>query len=200
MRTKEEILSALTVEQQQPTKNYRGLISVVAGPGSGKTHMLCKRTEYMIVDGVNPSTILLFTFTRKAADEMRTRLYDTVGEIANKLTICTYHSFCAKLLRSYADVFGWNKNFSIYDEAEKLALLKQVIKNDKTSAVYKKVEVESLSAHISKCKERVISPQLDMELADSAWGRSFANYYRLYEQELKKQNAYDFDDLTYFGY
>lgn len=200
MRSKEEILHSLTEEQQQPTIYYKGLIAVVAGPGSGKTHSLCSRTEYMIADGVPASAILLFTFTRKAAEEMRTRLHNRIGDTANKITICTYHSFCAKLLRKHAALFGWDTNFSIYDEQEKISVLTKIIKEDKTSTIYKKVEPSGVSAYISKCKDKMISPAKAAECADNSWDRSMANYYKLYEQELKKQNAYDFDDLTYFGF
>lgn len=207
MRLKKEILSTLTKEQQQPTLHYKGLIAVVAGPGTGKTYMLCSRTEYMIADGIPASAILLFTFTRKAADEMKSRLYKRIGDVADEIMICTYHSFCARLLKKYAILFGWDTNFSIYDEQKKDSLLEKIIKEDETFikkdemlGIYQKVDVESASSYISRCKGKNISPQKASKNADDIWDQCLSNYYRLYEQELKKQNAYDFDDLTYFGF
>ena len=78
----------------------------------------------MILDGVKPSSILVFTFTKKAANELRDRIQKAVGEHAAKeMTICTYHSFCGKLLRRFAEYVGRNKNFSIYDEQDKKSVL-----------------------------------------------------------------------------
>ena len=116
--TKQEILDKLNKEQQLPVINYLGPQFIVAGPGSGKTHTIISRTQYMILDGRDPSNFLIFTFTNKAAKEIKHRIASAIGdELAARITMGTYHSFCCKLLRQYvsADVLGFDKSFSIFD-------------------------------------------------------------------------------------
>lgn len=102
MATKEEILAELNPEQQSAVTDYEGSMVVEAPPGSGKTHTIVSRCQYMILDGVKPGSILVFTFTRKAANELRERIQAAVGEQSAKaMTIATYHSFCGQLLRKF---------------------------------------------------------------------------------------------------
>jgi DNA helicase-2/ATP-dependent DNA helicase PcrA len=131
--TKQEILSRANSEQQIPIVNYGGQQFIVAGPGAGKTFTIVSRTQYMILDGVNPSNILLFTFTNKAAKEIKSRIAGAVGEeCASKITMGTYHSFCCKLLRQYVseDVLGFNKSFSIFDTDDTMKAIKKVKTDD----------------------------------------------------------------------
>lgn len=186
--TKQNILDTLNEEQQQPVINYFGSQFVVAGPGAGKTHVIVSRTQYMILDGVNPSNILLFTFTNKAAKEIKKRIADKMGvDIASKITMGTYHSFCCRILRQYVseDVLGFNTNFSIFDiDDSKKVLIK--VKEDN-------MDERELSDYISKKKHKMISPQKAMENINDP----FAKCYGKYQDELWKQNAMDFDDLIY---
>ncbi|MDQ9825236.1 UvrD-helicase domain-containing protein, partial [Acinetobacter sp. 163] len=83
----------------------------------------------MIKDGIKPSRILVFTFTKKAAQELKERITSAIGPDADKMTVCTYHSFCGKILRKFPEYTGRTRNFSIYDEDEKVALVKKIQKN-----------------------------------------------------------------------
>ena len=123
MATKAEILQGLNDQQKDVVTNYNGKISLEAIPGSGKTFTMVSTIQYMLKDGVLPSRILAFTFTRKAANELRERVRAAVGVDADKVMICTYHSFCGRLLRGCASYVGRTSTFSIYDEDDKKKVL-----------------------------------------------------------------------------
>lgn len=189
-QTKNEILSKLNNEQQIPVVNYLGAQFIVAGPGAGKTFTIISRTQYMILDGVNPSNILLFTFTNKAAKEIKERIGKAIGEEkANKMTMGTYHSFCCRLLRQYGENLGFSKTFSIFDAEDSKKVMKKLI--DGTN-----LNEKSLNTYISSKKHKMISPQTALEEASSK-NDCYAEYYRKYQDELYNQNAMDFDDLIY---
>ena len=101
MSTKAEILAGLNDQQKDVVINYNGKISLEAVPGAGKTRTMVAAIQYMLKDGVLPSKILAFTFTKKAANELRERVRAAVGVDADKVMICTYHSFCVSYLRKY---------------------------------------------------------------------------------------------------
>lgn len=187
--TKQDILDGLNEEQQIPVINYLGPQFIVAGPGSGKTYTIVSRTQYMLLDGVNPYNILLFTFTNKAAKEIKNRIASAVGEeTASKITMGTYHSFCCKLLRKYGQNIGFDKSFSIFDADDSKKVIKK-IKDDNT-------EEKALIDYISKKKHRLISPQKALQNA-AARNDTFAIQYQRYQDELLKQQAMDFDDLIF---
>lgn len=186
--TKQEILNGLNEEQQKPVIDHLGPQFIVAGPGSGKTHTIISRTQYMILDGLNPSNFLLFTFTNKAAKEIKKRIASAIGEeTAAKITMGTYHSFCCKLLRQYVseDILGFTKSFSIFDTDDSTKVLKKIKTDD--------MEEKKLADYISKKKHKLISPQKAMENINDP----LAKYYSDYQDELWRQNAMDFDDLIY---
>lgn len=190
MLTQQEILDKLNDEQQIPVKDYLGPQFLVAGPGSGKTHTLISRTQYMLLDGLNPENMLLFTFTNKAAREIKERIANAVGEeIANKITMGTYHSFCCRLLRQYGNNLGYKKGFSIYDADDSKKVCKELTKDSN-------VEYKALISYISGQKRKMISPQRAMELAVSNQD-PYAKLYGDYQSRLFNQNAMDFDDLIY---
>ena len=186
--TKQEILDKLNKEQQLPVINYLGPQFIVAGPGSGKTHTIISRTQYMILDGLDPSNFLIFTFTNKAAKEIKHRIASAIGdETAAKITMGTYHSFCCKLLRQYvsADVLGFDKSFSIFDMDDSKKVIMKVKDEN--------MDEKKLADYISKKKHKMISPQKAMEKIDDP----YAKFYSKYQDELWQQNAMDFDDLIY---
>ena len=111
--TKTTVLAGANDEQQEAIKHQEGACMIIAGPGSGKTKTVVSRTQYMILNGIDPSQICLFTFTNKAANEMKERIKVAVGDEADKITCGTYHSVAHKLLRRYATYIGYNKNFTI---------------------------------------------------------------------------------------
>ena len=196
MATKEEVLAALNDEQKQAVVDYDGSMVVEAGPGSGKTHTIVSRCQYMILDGVKPGSILVFTFTRKAANELRERIAKAVGEHdAKEMTICTYHSFCGKLLRHFATYVERNRNFTIYDEEDKRGILEPICKK------FHNFKYETARDIISKFKEDCItSSQAEKERYADAFKSVASRIYKEYDQAMTRCNAFDFDDLTFRAY
>lgn len=189
-KTKKEILETLNEEQQKPVLSYKGPSLIVAGPGSGKSHTICSRTAYMIEDGVNPENILLFTFTKKAAGELRERVQDRIGKKAEGITVGTYHSVCSRLLRKYCTFLGYEPSFSIYDEEDKNGVLKDLLKGSDIKASY--------AIHkISEWKSKMWTPSVALKNAENSFEETAAVIYEHYENKMMSLNAFDFDDLIY---
>lgn len=188
---KRKILENLNDEQKIPVINYKGPQFVVAGPGSGKTYTIVQRTKYMIEDGVNPYHILIFTFTNKAANEIKERISAGVGEDnASKITMGTYHSFCCRLLRKHCEVLGYKKGFSIFDTDDSDKILKKITKHSN-------VDFKMLGAYISGAKRHLLTPTQAIQKQQYGGQDSLGNMYQMYQNELKNQNAMDFDDLIF---
>lgn len=186
--TKTTVLAGANDEQQEAIKHQEGACMIIAGPGSGKTKTVVSRTQYMILNGIDPSQICLFTFTNKAANEMKERIKVAVGDEADKITCGTYHSVAHKLLRRYATYIGYNKNFTIMSSDDCKKLLKKIGKE-------RNIEPENLETYISSKKDKIISPQKALVGASTETERQLANAYEIYQSELKRQMAMDFDDL-----
>ena len=186
--TKTTVLAGANDEQQEAIKHQEGACMIIAGPGSGKTKTVVSRTQYMILNGIDPSQICLFTFTNKAANEMKERIKVAVGDEADKITCGTYHSVAHKLLRRYATYIGYNKNFTIMSSDDCKKLLKKIGKE-------RNIEPENLEAYISSKKDKIISPQKALVGASTETEIQLANAYEIYQSELKRQMAMDFDDL-----
>ena len=152
MATKAEILQGLNDQQKDVVTNYNGKISLEAIPGSGKTFTMVSTIQYMLKDGVLPSRILAFTFTRKAANELRERVRAAVGIDADKVMICTYHSFCGRLLRGCASYVGRTSTFSIYDEDDKKKVLDEIIKQYFKNMGLAAMKYNLVASYISKFK------------------------------------------------
>lgn len=183
----EEILKDLNEEQREAVINYKGPSFIVAGPGSGKTFTTITRTQYMIANGVKPENILLFTFTNKAAKEIKERIAKNIGEDAAKeITSGTYHSFCCRLLKKYCEKLNYKKGFTIFDSEDSEKVLKKLCKG--TNA-----DPNKLKGYISAQKRNLVTPQ------DASLNREdkLATFYDSYQKELFKQNAMDFDDLIF---
>lgn len=187
MLTAEEILNRLNDEQRLAVENFIGPSFIVAGPGAGKTFTIISRTQYMILNGVKPENILLFTFTNKAAKEIKERIAKAVGEdVAAQITTGTYHSFCCKLLRQYADKIGFTKKFTIFDSDDSDKVLKKLCKGTN-------VDPKRLKSYISLQKRTLTTPaKASLDRNDN-----LATFYDSYQKELHKQNAMDFDDLIF---
>jgi DNA helicase-2/ATP-dependent DNA helicase PcrA len=194
MTNKQLILSELNEQQIGPVVDYNGAMAIIAGPGSGKTKTVISRCAYMIEDGIDPNKIVLFTFTKKAANEIKERLYNKIGDISNMVTVSTYHSFCGKILRKYADRLGWKKNFSIYDDNDKNRIIELILKRNNND----RIKARQLNSSFSRFKEKMISPSLAKDNATNKYEQMVAEYYEEYANELKNNNAFDFDDLIYF--
>lgn len=188
--------SLLNSAQILPVKDTEGAVLVLAGAGSGKTRVLTYRIAYLIEhDGVSPYEILAITFTNKAAGEMRERIYDVTGE--SGMTICTFHSLCAKILRADISKLGdYNSNFSIYDDEDSKKVIARILKalevDDKKD--YKKL----IRWHISNAKNNALSAaEYAFRIKGEPEGELISKVYARYEAELKANNALDFDDLLY---
>ena len=190
MSAKDVILDGLNDAQKQPVMNYKGASVVVAGPGSGKSRSLVARAAYMIEDGVDPKSILMFTLTNKAANELKERVHAYIGKAAKGITVGTYHSFCSRILRMYCDKIGWTDKFTIYDIED----VKKVLGN----LVPEHMKVEAVMSVISHYKDNMISPKMAREQASDDSERELANIYTNYASALKSLNAFDFDDLIYY--
>lgn len=189
--TKTEVLASANDEQQEAIKHQEGSCMIIAGPGSGKTKTVVSRTQYMILNGVDPSQICLFTFTNKAANEMKERVKSAVGDSADKITCGTYHSVAHRLLRKYATYVGFNKNFTILSPDDCKKILKKIGKA-------RNIDPDNLAVYISSKKDKVISPEKALINAGTETDRIMANAYSEYQNELKRQMAMDFDDLIIF--
>ena len=188
MTAKQKILKDLNEQQVQPVKNIYGPIYVVAAPGSGKTATMTRRVAYMIESGIPAEEILMFTFTKKASEEILSRIIDFVGKKARDVTVGTYHSICYRILRKHADLLGYDKNFTIYDEDNKKNLLKKIIDKD----IHPMPLVINV---ISGFKTKGMTPSEITKKAQNTFEISMAKYYTKYQEELKKCSAMDFDDL-----
>ena len=194
---KEEILNELNEQQRLPVVDYDGASIIIAGAGSGKTRVIVSRTAYMIEDGIDPKSILLFTFTRKGAEEIKERVIRQIGDRGRKVTVGTYHSFCVRLLRRYVDVLNiWDRNFSIYDAENSEKILKDILKDMGDKA--KGITPTSVSSQISRWKEQMMSvSEAEANVKDDSNKGIVAQIYRTYTQKMRSQNSMDFDDLIY---
>lgn len=186
------LLADLNAEQSEAVTVAGGPVMVVAGAGSGKTRVLTHRIAYLMRQmGVRPDSILAITFTNKAAKEMRERVAGLVGATVKNMWVSTFHSACARILRREAHVFGYRSNFSIYDRADSVRLVKQCLNDlglDQT-----RLSPRGLLNRISAAKNDLVDYDT---LEDRAEGPpEVAEVYRLYQQRLLQMSAMDFDDL-----
>ena len=173
--------------QQRAVKSTKGPLLILAGAGTGKTRVITARVAYLIMQGVDPASILAVTFTNKAAAEMRERLARILdAEAASQVTMSTFHALCLRILRANIDRLGYKNNFSIYDEGDQLGLIRKII--TRTSARDEKLDPNVAKNLISKAKNNSWKPP---ENEETLLGAVFARY----QSELKNLNAVDFDDL-----
>ena len=183
----------LNDQQIKAVLDINGHILVIAGAGSGKTRVLTARICYLLELGVQPEDILAITFTNKAANEMKERICQSTP-LGEYIWASTFHSMCAKILRSYANVLGYDNNFTIYDEEDKKKTLKRVI--EKIPSADAK-SIKSYIEYISSAKTYGLSPEeyYDEIKDDVRNAKEIRDIYQGYQEELKASNAFDFDDL-----
>lgn len=188
------LLTGLNKEQQQAVQHTEGPLLILAGAGSGKTKVLTVRIAHLLAQGVNPYEILAITFTNKAAKEMKSRVEGLVGDVANRIWLSTFHSFCAKFLRFEIDSFlGYNSNFTIYDTSDSQAVIKAALKALNLDDKY--YPVGAMIAAISDAKNKLLFASDFRKQARNFYQQKVADVYEYYERELRKNNALDFDDL-----
>ncbi len=177
----------LNDEQRAAVSHTGGPLLILAGAGTGKTRVITSRIAWLVAQGARPSSILAVTFTNKAAREMRERAMGLVDPDAGAaISISTFHSLCMRILRTDAEHLGYKKNFSIFDDGDQQSLVKKII--NRVCAEGESLEPGAARAAISKAKNNGWAPPPDEETVVGA-------VYRRYENDLRAQNAMDFDDL-----
>ena len=186
-------LNKLNKEQREAVECTEGPLLVFAGAGSGKTRVLTYRLARMIEMGVPAWSILAITFTNKAAREMRERVDALCGEGAKDAWVMTFHSCCARILRRDIEKLGYKREFTIYDEDDKMSVIKRITAELGISD--KNYPARSVRSVISDAKNRMLSPEEWLEENADARSKPYYKIYTEYEKRLKTNNALDFDDL-----
>ena len=190
----ETYLADLNEAQRKAVLHTEGPLLVVAGAGSGKTRVLTHRVAHLIAAvGVQPNEILAITFTNKAAGEMRSRLEGLLPEVARRIWILTFHAACGRILRREAPRLGYKTNFTIYDQADQVRLVKQCLEELERDP--KRFPAKGIHEHISSAKNQLISPVEYRKRVESFYDQTVAEVYDLYQRRLFAANAVDFDDL-----
>ena len=187
--------TALNPRQQEAVEHTEGPLLILAGAGSGKTRVLTYRIASLIRDkGVKPWNIMAITFTNKAAGEMRERVDQIVGFGAEQVWVSTFHSSCVRILRRYAERIGYANHFTIYDAEDQKSVVKDIMKRlDLDPKMYRD---RALLSAISAAKNEMISPEQYRKDALGDWKlQKYARVYEEYQEQLRKNNAMDFDDL-----
>ena len=188
------ILDGLNDAQRKAVQAVDGPVLILAGAGSGKTRVLTRRIAYLLSEcGVDPRQILAMTFTNKAAGEMRERVEDLLHRSCKTMWIGTFHSLCARLLRSQAERVGLRSNFTIYDTTDQLALLRRVISDEELSE--RDFPARLIRTRISQAKNQMVGVDVFAQRASTFREQIIARVFRHYQDALKQNNAVDFDDL-----
>jgi superfamily I DNA/RNA helicase len=182
---------SLNQAQRQAVAAQDGPVMILAGAGTGKTRTVTCRIAHMLERKIPADQILAVTFTNKAANEMRERIAGMVSKkAASEMTVCTFHSLCVRLLRGGIDKLGYKKNFSICSHSDQVGLMKQLLV--RKGGTDEKVKPETVLSAISNRKNKGLDPA---EMEDEY----FAHLAVAYQNELRAQNAVDFDDLLLFA-
>ncbi len=190
------LLEGLTEPQQRAVLQRGGPLLVIAGAGSGKTRVLTRRIAHILASGdARAWEIMAITFTNKAADEMKRRVVELVGEQADRMWVSTFHSACLRMLRANAEVLGYARGFTIYDAGDAESAVERIMKELNLDT--KRLSARSVASAISAAKNEMLSAgaYLASGHGDDPHHRRVAEIYRLYEERLKIANAMDFDDL-----
>ncbi len=178
---------SLNHAQREAVSNLDGPVMILAGAGTGKTRTVTCRIAHMLERKVDPAEILAVTFTNKAASEMKERIGGMVSKhAANQMTVCTFHSLCVRILRGGIDKLGYKKNFTITAYSDQVGIMKNLLV--RKGGTDEKVKAETVLSEISKAKNKGIDVA---DLQDDY----FAQLAVAYQNELRAQNAVDFDDL-----
>ena len=188
-----DAFAGLNPDQLDAVVHRGGPLLVVAGAGSGKTRVLTHRIAHLIDEGVPPTAILAITFTNKAADEMRRRVAELVGPVTKAMWVSTFHSACVRILRAHADLLGYPRQFSIYDQADATRLTGYVIRDLGLDS--KRFTPRGVQGTISLWKNELIDPPAAAARAQHIFDRKHAEVYAEYQRRLHAAGAMDFDDL-----
>ena len=190
----ERLLEGLNEPQKEAVLHTRGPLLVLAGAGSGKTRVLTHRIAHLVdTDQARPGEILAITFTNKAAKEMRERVEMLVGPRTRAMWVMTFHSACARMLRSHGDKLGYTRSFTIYDEQDSIRLVKRCIEELEIDP--KRFTPRAIKRQISTAKNILQDAEAYRAQVGSFFEQTAADVYELYEQRIHSMNAMDFDDL-----
>ena len=189
------LLQGLNDKQKEAVLTTEGPLLILAGAGSGKTRVITNRIAYLIREkGVSPRNILAITFTNKAASEMRERVEASIGIDAGGAWISTFHSACVKILRMYSHLIGYDNNFTIYDADDQKTVIKNICK--KLDIDTKHYKEKWFLSQISSAKDELKgTEQFALDAGGDFYLEKVARVYEEYQRELKRNNAFDFDDL-----
>jgi DNA helicase-2/ATP-dependent DNA helicase PcrA len=190
----ESLLEGLNQPQREAVEHPGGPLLVLAGAGSGKTRVLTHRIAWLIHSGVaRPGEILAITFTNKAAQEMRERVELLLGHSTRSMWVMTFHAACARILRAEAPRLGYTRQFTIYDQSDSRRLVKRCL--DDIGADTKRFTPAAVQHQISDAKNKLRSAEDYRQLVGSFFEQTVADAYEIYEREIHRMNAMDFDDL-----
>lgn len=195
MSVNSPLLNGMNPRQSQAVTTTQGPLLLMAGAGSGKTRVLTHRVAYLIEECyVNPWNILAITFTNKAAREMKERIHQLLGDVAESVWISTFHSMCVRILRREVETIGYSRNFTILDSSEQLALMKRIVKELNLDP--KKHEPRGIIAAISNAKNAMQTADDYASLAGADYFKqTVAKCYARYQDVLRENQCMDFDDL-----
>lgn len=189
-----DFLDELNPAQKQAAMQINGPVLIIAGAGSGKTKTLTYRIAYLLSQGIQPSSILALTFTNKAAEEMKSRISQLVGETkARSIWAGTFHSIFARILRMEAEQIGYTSSFSIYDTDDTMSMIRQIMKDAGINA--QQFTPQSVRSRISQAKNQMISWQEYEASAQDIHEKQTGLIFKEYERKLRINNAMDFDDI-----
>ena len=191
----QNVLEGLNDKQYEAVINTEGPCLVIAGAGSGKTKVLTHKIAYLIgKKGVLPWNILAITFTNKAANEMKERIANLVGDVAKDIWMGTFHSICVRILRRFIDRIGFDSSFIIFDTSDQRTLVKSCIKS--VGLDDKMFTDRSVLSEISNAKNEMLEPEQYAVKANGDFRKEkIALVYELYQKRLRENNAIDFDDI-----
>ncbi|MFN8026388.1 MAG: UvrD-helicase domain-containing protein [Acidimicrobiia bacterium] len=194
MISTDDILAGLNPVQREAASAPDGPILVIAGAGSGKTRVLTNRIAYLVAENrASPFGLAAITFTNKAAGEMKERVAELVGPVAQKMWVSTFHSMCSRILRREATVLGYRSSFTIYDQADAVRLVDYVRRDLDLDP--KRFPPRRLHGAISAMKNELVTWEQAVEKAFTPPEKRIAEVYRVYQQRLLEASALDFDDL-----
>jgi len=190
----EDLLAGLNPPQRDAVTHGEGPLLILAGAGTGKTRVLTHRIAYLEGTGLaRANEILAITFTNKAAQEMRERVELLLGRRTRAMWVLTFHAACARMLRADGDRLGYTRQFTIYDQADARRLVKRCL--DELNVDTKRYTPGAVHHQISDAKNKLRDAEAYAQLVGSFFETTVADAYRLYERELHRMNAMDFDDL-----
>ena len=193
----EALIEGLNPEQRQAVETVSGPRLVLAGAGSGKTRVLTNRVANLVLHhDVAPYEILAITFTNRAAREMVDRVARILGNRARHAWVMTFHAACARILRREAEHLGYRSSFSIYDAADQVRLVRDVLETE-LNLDTKRYPPRGIHERISSAKNRHCGPEAFAKEAAGFFDETVAKVYAGYQRRLVQAGAMDFDDLLY---